>query len=130
MDDFSYSADKMALWDWKLKVAGVLVLALYSFAILFTLSLFLSIGCGTFQALVCLVVYGPIFAAIYLKRKTHSFHFHHYFAAMIALPLLWIPHPYTIWNTGFSAGVMVEGAARWGYDLVWIPRIPHLRTDT
>lgn len=121
-DDFSYSADKMAMWDWKLKALGIYVISVYILAILFTFSLFLSLGCGTFQALVCLVVFGPIFAAIYLKRKSHSFHAHHYFLGMMLLPLLWIPHPYTIWNIGFASGVMVEGAARWGYDSVWVPK--------
>ena len=56
----------MAMWDWKLKALGIYVISVYIFAILFKFSLFLSLNCVTFQALVSLVVLGPIFAAIYL----------------------------------------------------------------
>ena len=57
----------------------------------------------------------------YVKRETHYFHFHHYTAALLGLPLMWIPHGYTIFWSGFSNGVLVEGTARWGYDPWWIP---------
>ena len=52
-------------------------------------------------------------------NKTHYLHFHHYTIAMCIVPLLGISGPFFSILAGFNNGVMVEGAARWGYDPIW-----------
>ena len=68
-------------------------------------------------------VQGSFFGISWWLRETHSMHFHHYTGSMMALPLLWFPHPWTTFNLGFANGVMIEGVARWGYDAHWIPKV-------
>ena len=45
---------------------------------------------------------------------------HHYTFALMCLPMVWFPHWWPVMLNGFANGVLVEGAARWGYDPVWI----------
>ena len=40
---------------------------------------------------------------------------------MIAIPILAFPDMWISILNGWATGVMIEGAARWGYDPVWIP---------
>ena len=71
----------------------------------------------------------PIVVITYALRSTHYFHFHHYTGSLLALPLLWYPHPNVVYHCGFANGVLVEGAARWGYDPWWIPRKATIATQ-
>ena len=54
-------------------------------------------------------------------RNSHKLHIHHYTAGIVFLVLTWFPDFWVAFNAGFSYGMIIEGAARWGYDPTWIP---------
>ena len=120
LKDLSYSPEKMRAWGPKLWCVGIAVLADYLWNVYFAAYCFISIGQGWFQLKVCAVILLTPVLISFVLRKTHDFHFHHYTGAMMALPLLWFPHGYLVFNMGFAAGCLVEGTTRWGYDAWWI----------
>ena len=122
LDDFSFSREKMSQWGWQLKAFGTAVLGLYCFNVCLAIREFLNQNCGTFQLIVVIAVFAPIIIISHCKRPTQSFHFHHYTGAILGMPLIWTPHPYLAFMTGFASGVLVEGTARWGYDPWWVSR--------
>ena len=124
LKDFSISAEKMKNWGVKLWVFFTFVVCFNVGCCSYTVYLFVQIECGLFQAVLFLTVLGSIFGPIFVFWKTHTFHFHHYLAGMYAIPLLWFPHPLPTWLCGWASGVLVEGAARWGYDPLWIRNTP------
>ena len=107
-------------WNWKLWAFGAFISIWYISNIVFAGYLFVQADRGLLFVLINLSWVPLIVVSIYL-RKTHKFHFHHYTAAMLAIPILGIPHGLIALYSGWSSGVMVEGAARWGYDTHWNP---------
>ena len=52
-------------------------------------------------------------------KRTHYLHLHHYTWAMCCILILGVQQPFISFLCGWANGVMVEGAARWGYDPIW-----------
>jgi len=120
LKDFSVSVDRMRNWGPGLWIFFTLVMFYYWGTLFFAASCFISVGQGLFQLSIIFLVMSPTFIISFLIRETHFFHFHHYVFAVYAIPCLWFPHWYIIFNAGFSSGVIVEGLARWGADPLWI----------
>ena len=55
----------------------------------------------------------------YALRKTHCVHVHHWTCGFVLLMYFGYQNVYVASFCGVLAGVMVEGAARWGFDDVW-----------
>ena len=119
LKDFSISADKISKWGVELWAFLLFPLTNIMGSSGFAVYLFVQAGCGMFQAVLFFaLLFGLIGTNLALWRM-HDFHLHHYFVAMMVIPMCWFPHPVMIWFSAWYSGVLDEGAARWGYDPVW-----------
>lgn len=60
-----------------------------------------------------------VIAKTVLLRKTHYVHIHHYSCGMLGMIYWGFQNIYVASLCGLMAGVMVEGAARWGFADTW-----------
>jgi len=58
----------------------------------------------------------------FLIRRTHELHVHHYLFGLFLLPLPRTFNPISSCTMAVSAGVFVEGVARWGMACLWDAR--------
>jgi hypothetical protein len=63
-----------------------------------------------------------IAATTFVLRNSHYLHYHHYLIGATQLPLACFRHPVSRCAQGLMLALLVEGAARWGFDPVWVPR--------
>ena len=54
--------------------------------------------------------------------RTHYLHYHHYLIGATLLPFACFRHPVSRAAQGLALGLFIEGAARWGFDPVWVLR--------
>jgi len=79
------------------------------------------------EYIVCYGVFlGGLVLITLILRKTHYLHMHHYFIFGTLIPLAAFSHPVSVVALGLVAGIYTEGAARWGYDPLWIKGERHL----
>lgn len=121
LKDFSYSQDAMSGWSAKLWAFGTLVAVFYFGNVAFAAHKFIEAGRGAYFALCFFLAFVPFTLITICLRKTHKVHLHHYSGAMMGLPIVSYPHWWIIMICGWTNGVMIEGAARWGYDPHWFP---------
>lgn len=57
---------------------------------------------------------------LWLTRRTHNFHGHHYWLFGSMIPFVATPHPVSTAVHGLLCGIALEGIARWGADHVFI----------
>ena len=57
----------------------------------------------------------------YALRDTHKLHFHHYCFGIMIVLFCGYQSRWIVTLAAFFAGMLVEGACRWGFDPIWIP---------
>ena len=58
----------------------------------------------------------------YKYRENYDLHIHHYTLGQIASMIICYQNPFVTVIHAIFTGVMIEGASRWGYDPIWVPK--------
>lgn len=122
MKGFNIDWNYMKKWPMYMWVIFLGLLLLIGTIILYIFFLYSTIGFLTTYIYIFSGIISTFSLITYKLRNDYDFHFHHYTLGMVVMVLTCYQNGFvTVVHAVFN-GLMISGAARWGYDPIWIKK--------